>query len=360
MANRPKASWHRLGVATLLTLPLVAFSLAQNDQDPSQSESEIKPKAPVSLLLDIARTSTGFVAVGERGHVLLSDDGQNWKQVAVPTRSTLTTVSAQGDLIWAGGHDGVILHSSDAGQSWQRQRAQPWSADSQELTNGAPIIDSLFISTTEGYMVGAYSMLLKTVDGGTTWNSVSVGGSVQSNAPVDMTASDSGVFDDSALALSAESDPHLNAIQRTESGQLLVMGERGAGFRSSNNGESWSKIRLPYAGSMFGVLSLGGESVLAYGLRGNVFQSDDAGSSWRKIDSGTDISLLGGTVDQNGRIVLVGSNGTLLVMPSGQAAFSVSHIALPNGQTPALSNAIAADTGYLLTSDLGTVNHTVP
>lgn len=360
MAIQPKSSWHRLGAATLLTLPLVAYTLAQNDQDPSQSESEIKPRADKSLLLDVARTDSGYVAVGERGHVLLSDDGLNWKQVSVPTRSTLTTVSAQGDLIWAAGHDGVILHSSDAGKSWQRQRAQPWSADSQELTNGSPIIDSLFVSATEGYMVGAYSMLLKTVDGGATWNSVSVGGTSQSNAPVDMTASDSGVFDDSALALSAESDPHLNAIQRTESGVFLVMGERGAGFRSSNNGETWSKIRLPYAGSMFGVLSLGGESVLAYGLRGNVFQSDDAGNSWRKIESGTDISLLGGTVDQNGRILLVGSNGTMLSMQAGQSVFSLSNIALPNGQTPALSNAIASDNGYLLTSDLGTVNHTVP
>lgn len=359
MANRPKPSWRHIGAAALLTLPILAFSLDEAAQDPSVSESEIKPRADKSLLLDIARTSSGFVAVGERGHVLLSADGQSWKQVVTPTRSTLTTISAQGDSVWAGGHDGVILFSADGGNTWQRQRVQPWSADSQEMTNGSPIIDSLFISPTEGYMVGAYSLVLKTVDGGNTWNAVSIGGSQQSNIPVEMTASDTGAFSDSDLALGAESDPHLNAILRTAGGTYLVMGERGAGFRSTDDGQRWSPIRLPYAGSMFGLLSLGNESVLAFGLRGNVFQSDDAGSSWRKIESSTDISLLGGTVGTDGSVVLVGANGTLLTLARGQTQFTKTHIALPSGQAPALSNAIAGDSGYILTSDLGTVNHSV-
>ena len=220
------------------------------------------------------------------------------------------------------------------------------------------MLDTLFTSPTEGYAVGAYSLLLKTEDAGTTWTALSVGG----NAPapvVDMTASDTGTFDDSALELGAESDPHLNAIMRTDGGTLLVMGERGAGFRSADGGASWSKVRLPYAGSMFGLLSLGGERVLAFGLRGNVYQSDNGGSSWRKIESSTDISLIGGTVGADGTVVLVGSNGTLLARRTGEEAFTAKHIQLGTGQTPALSAVVATDSGYLLTSDLGAVNTNV-
>ena len=356
MADR--LTWRIIGAASLLLLPFMAVSLANPQDDPSVREAELKPKASRSLLLDIARTDSGYVVVGERGHVLVSADGRNWQQVRVPTRSTLTTVSAQGALVWAGGHDGVILHSADSGKTWQRQRAEPWSADSQSLTNGSPVLDTLFTSATEGYAVGAYSLLLKTVDGGASWQPLSVG-AVLPEIETEAVANDSGVFDESDLALAAESDPHLNAIARTASGSLLVMGERGAGFRSDDAGASWRPIRLPYGGSVFGLLSLGGESVLAFGLRGNVFQSDDAGGNWRKIESGTGNSLIGGTVSADGSILLAGGNGTVSLRRPGSEVFSARQIRLANGQVPAFTAAIGDAGAYILTSDLGAVNSKV-
>jgi photosystem II stability/assembly factor-like uncharacterized protein len=359
MADRPIFSWRIVGAASLLLLPLLAISTDQAKDDPSIQNAEIKPRASRSLLLDITRTDSGYVVVGERGHILISTDGKNWQQVKVPTRSTLTTVSAQGASVWAGGHDGVILSSSDAGKTWQRQRAQPWSADSQSLTNGSPVLDTLFVSATEGYAVGAYSLLLKTEDAGATWSELSIAGSEPTQKEIDMEATASGVFDDSDLALAAESDPHLNAIARTASGKLLVMGERGAGFRSDDDGATWRSIRLPYGGSVFGLLSLGGEQVLSFGLRGNVYQSDDAGSSWRKIESGTETSLIGGTVSADGTILLVGSNGTAAIRRPGESAFSARQIQLATGQTPALTAAVGDAGVYVMTSDLGTINSKV-
>jgi photosystem II stability/assembly factor-like uncharacterized protein len=355
----PGKPWRILGAAAILTMPLLVLSLEVPEGDPSVSAAEMKPKASHGLLLDIARTDTGFVAVGERGHILVSADGRTWRQVNAPTRSTLTTISTQGAAAWAAGHDGVILNSTDAGRTWQRQRAQPWSADSQSLTNGSPVLDTLFVSASEGYAVGAYSLLLKTVDGGASWSELSIGGSMPAQKSSELVATDSGVFDDSDLTLAAESDPHLNAIARTASGRLLVMGERGAGFRSDDSGATWSSIRLPYGGSVFGLLALGGEQVLSFGLRGNVYQSDDAGSSWSKIESGTETSLIGGTVGADGSILLVGGNGTVALRRPGESAFTVRQLQLGNGQTPAFT-AVVGDAGaYILTSDLGAVNSKV-
>lgn len=359
MADRPNFSWRIVGAASLLLLPFLAISTDQAKDDPSVQNAEIKPRASRSLLLDITRTDSGYVVVGERGHILISADGKNWQQVKVPTRSTLTTVSAQGASVWAGGHDGVILSSTDAGKTWQRRRAEPWSADSQSLTNGSPVLDTLFVSATEGYAVGAYSLLLKTEDAGATWSELSIAGSEPTQNQTDMEATASGVFDESDLALAAESDPHLNAIARTASGKLLVMGERGAGFRSDDDGATWRSIRLPYGGSVFGLLSLGGEQVLSFGLRGNIYQSDDAGSSWRKIESGTETSLIGGTVSADGTILLVGSNGTATLRRPGESVFSARHIQLATGQTPALTAAVGDAGVYVMTSDLGTINSKV-
>jgi photosystem II stability/assembly factor-like uncharacterized protein len=359
MASWPKYSWRNIGVISILAIPLVAVSLEIASDDSSVSPAEIMPRADKSLLLDITQTDAGYVVVGERGHILTSTDGSNWQQMNVPTRSTLTTVSARGSSIWAAGHDGVILYSADLGQTWERQRVAPWSKDSYEITNGSPILDTYFVDEQTGYAVGAYSLLLKTNDAGKTWESLSISGHQQAAEDADLIADNSGIFSASDLEIGAEEDPHLNTITRTDSGVLLIMGERGAGFRSSDDGNSWQKVRLPYAGSMFGILSLGGERILTYGLRGNVYESFDAGTSWKKVKSGTNFSLIGGAVGPDGSVAVVGGNGILLTRQANGGAFTVNHVLTKSGQTPSLSSVIPTDSGFLLTSDLGNISYTV-
>lgn len=359
MAAWPKYSWRKISAVSILAIPLVAISLEIASDDPSVSSAEIMPRADKSLLLEITQTDSGYLVVGERGHILTSADGKNWQQMNVPTRSTLTTVSAKGSSVWAAGHDGVILYSADSGKTWERQRVSPWSKDSTEITNGSPVLDTYFIDEQTGFAVGAYSLLLKTTDAGKTWQSLSISGQQPAEQSADFSADNSGTFNESDLAIGAEEDPHLNSITRTDSGVLLIMGERGAGFRSSDEGATWQKVILPYAGSMFGVLSLGGERVLAYGLRGNVFESANAGSTWSKVESGTNFSLIGGAVGSDGSVAVVGGNGILLTRKANASAFTVHHVQAKNGQTPSLSSVMPTDAGFLLTSDLGNISYTV-
>ena len=80
------------------------------------------PLAPRALVNGLARADARIVAVGQRGHVLLSDDqGKTWRQAEVPVSSDLVAVAfptaTQG---WAVGHDGVVLRSADAGATWTR------------------------------------------------------------------------------------------------------------------------------------------------------------------------------------------------------------------------------------------------
>jgi photosystem II stability/assembly factor-like uncharacterized protein len=81
------------------------------------------PLAPRSLLNGLARAGDRVVAVGQRGHVLYSDDaGGNWQQAEVPVSSDLVAVSfPSASSGWAVGHDGVILHTNNAGATWSRQ-----------------------------------------------------------------------------------------------------------------------------------------------------------------------------------------------------------------------------------------------
>jgi photosystem II stability/assembly factor-like uncharacterized protein len=124
--------------------------------------AESQPLATRSMLLDVTRIDGRFIAVGERGHIIVSVDGDNWSQAEhVPTRSTLTSVWVADGRLWAGGHDAVLLTSGDHGDTWSQQHFDP---DRQQA-----IMDILFTDGSNGVAIGSYGLYLKTVDGGQTW-----------------------------------------------------------------------------------------------------------------------------------------------------------------------------------------------
>lgn len=347
----------QLGVLLLLlTLPLAA---APPSDDPSALPSESMSRASKSLLLDVVKSPAGYFAVGERGHVLKSGDGKSWTQLKLPTRSTLTTIAAFDGQLWAAGHDGVIVHSADGGASWQAQRRDPFalaagenSAD-RDSRQGAPILDIYFSDAQNGIAVGAYSLMLVTHDGGTTWTPkraiAAAAAPATERAPME-----GDIFSDADLQLDEESDPHLNSVSSAGPGKLAIVGERGTFLRSSDGGESWQKLGFPYKGSMFGVLDLGQGRLVAYGLRGNVYESTNLGSSWAKVETQGSVNLMGGSALANGGVVLVGANGTILSRASGNAAFAVATYKNANGETPALSGILpAGDGNHVLVGDKG-------
>ncbi|HQY36125.1 MAG TPA: hypothetical protein PLI00_06075, partial [Pseudomonadota bacterium] len=211
------------------------------------------------------------------------------------------------------------------------------------------------LNETDGFAIGGYSMLLRTRDGGKTWDESTITATAAeapatSDAPVDAepaaddeaAGDESWTFDESQLDLDAESDPHLNAIARTGDGSLMVMAERGSAFRSTDGGDTWQRLQLPYAGSMFGVLGFDGRHVLAFGMRGRAFETKDLGDTWTLIDTGTELSLLGGVGWANGGAALVGANGIVLTRSEGgsnllkhehpdQAVLSSAIALSPNG-----------------------------
>lgn len=363
----------RLVGAILLALAMPASLLAAEVQadDPAVLGSETMPLVSKSLLLDLTRTAAGLFAVGERGTVLRSSDDGTWKQLPVPTRATLTSVaSAEGEL-WVAGHSGVIFRSSDNGDTWVRQRIDVWNPESMEPAQGAPILDLYFLDAKTGFAVGAFSTLLRTVDGGKTWVALSLKGGapvLEADASVptsdDATASnevsfaDSGVLSADQLVLEDETDPHLNAIAADLGGTLYLAGERGAMYRSRDNGDSWQKLAFPYEGSMFGVLAGDAGQVLAFGLRGNVFESSDGGDSWSRLDTGTQVALMGGTTLPGGGVVLVGNEGVVLTRKDGASPFERTTYQNDAGETPVLSGVLSEESGGLiLIGEKGVARH---
>lgn len=314
---------HMFRLTTSLAMMLYFTALAAQDdaaessaQDSSTLPTEVMPLAGKSLLLDVTPFTGGHAAVGQRGHILLSSDLENWQQANVPTRSTLTSVYAVGNKIWAVGHDAVVVHSPDGGQSWVQQYSEP------DLFQ--PLLDVFFTDELNGFAIGAYGYVLRTRDGGTTWDEETLaiaeaGDSGESDALGEEDDLDDPFGGDGATNYDFSdfedefSDFHLNAMTQLSDGTLYIAGETGNGLVSSDNGENWDKIKLPYEGSMFGVLNTSDDKLVTFGLRGHAFKSSDKGQSWTEIDTGVLDTLIGGVANADGSVILVGNNGRVLI-----------------------------------------------
>jgi photosystem II stability/assembly factor-like uncharacterized protein len=266
-------------VLVLSGLAALAFSA---DSPVDIEYAEIQPLAPESMLLDVTRSGDRLVAVGERGHVAWSTDGETWQQADnVPTRSTLTTVVAVGDRLWAAGHDAVIITSGDHGRTWSRQFFDP---ERQQA-----VMDLFFTDPENGVAIGSYGLYLVTRDGGGSW--------------------EDGVVDE-------ENEYHLNAMIRFPDGLRLIAGEAGYSYRSFDDGESWELLELPYAGSMWGAIISARGCAVFFGLRGHLIQSCDRGDTWVELATSSQSSL-SGAAEQQGLMVIAGNSGTVLTWAGG-------------------------------------------
>lgn len=249
--------------------------------------SEPAPLAARALLLDVVNTGDQLVAVGDHGHVVISrDDGRTWTQSLTPTRAMLTGVSFPDHQHgWAVGHDGVIIATNDGGLTWLRQ--------DDGKNSETVLLDVLFRDPTRGIAVGAYGKYYTTTDGGKNW----------------------------LVGHPLPDEVHYNRISAGADGFLYLAGEGGALVVSSDSGQNWRRIEVPYDGSFFGVLPLDGNRILSYGLRGHILRSDDHGSTWTPLNSELKVLIMGGTKFKNGTILLGGQGGNFFVSRDAGRSF---------------------------------------
>jgi len=270
----------RLLLLTLLAVPGPRASAEADAPAFSAGDgpSIIAPLASRALVLDLTVAGSRVVAVGERGHVLLSDDeGQSWRQVPCPTSASLTAVwFADERRGWIVGHDAVILHSEDGGESWALQY--------RDIDLESPLLDVWFENAEHGIAVGAYGLFLETMDSGAHWVRRSI----------------------------SDSDAHYNSIVAASGGRLYLLGEFGTVLVSEDAGASWSAIESPYQASFFGGLGLPDGRLLVFGLRGNAFRFDPEQGSWESLKTGTQSSLMGASLTPDGRLLIGGADGAML------------------------------------------------
>ncbi|MEX1994022.1 MAG: YCF48-related protein [Steroidobacteraceae bacterium] len=325
-----------------LALAAMPQALAQDAvaTDPAERPSIIAPLAAHSLLIDLAYAGKGVFAVGERGHVLHSDDaGASWTQVQVPGSANLTAVYFFDERHgWAVGHVETILRTNDGGATWQLSHFAP--------ENTQPLLDVWFADELRGLAVGAYGVIYSTTDGGAVWSQVPF-----EPAPLPGAARVEPEPEDMEAEVDLGFEFHLNAIARGPGQRLYLGAEAGRLFRSDDDGANWRELSSPYDGSFHGLLPLDGDALLAFGLRGNLYRSDDGGTSWTAIETGTTALLNSGCRMDADTVVIAGMAGVMLVSRDGGRSFTLTQ----QDDRRAISAVLPAGDGALIVAGEGGV-----
>ena len=312
-------------VALVLTLPLAASATA-NYRDVLDTPARESAFATKSLLNGVASAGKRVVAVGQRGHIVYSDDGgKTWTQARVPVSSDLVAVTfPTAEQGWAVGHDGVVLHTADSGATWTRQLdgrsagqllAKYYAEQAAAGTLGSPdaaamlvdeakriggqgaenpFLDVWFADENNGFIVGAFNQIFRSADGGKSWEPW----------------------------FHRTENPnrlHLYAIRQV-GGALYIVGEQGTVLKLNGGGKRFVALDTGYKGSFFGVTG-GDGAVLVHGLRGHAFRSTDGGKAWQKVETGLQDGITGAASCGDRRLVLVSQAGRLLVSDDAGASF---------------------------------------
>lgn len=280
-------------------------------------ESPDQPYPSTQPVIGLAAAGSDLIGVGLRGLIIRSEDnGKTWQQISSPVDTDLVDVYfSDSKTGWAVGHDSVLLQTEDGGSSWSvnldgkklktllenHYLSEP-SLDDFERENMLAEID--FATSTsanpeviptpflnvhidengEGFVLGAFGMLLYTDDNGESW------------VPwIERTDN--------------ERRMHLYGIASADDGSMYISGEQGLLMRLDRELKRFVEVNIPYPGTLFGV-SIHGDVILAYGLRGNLFASKDHAGSWSHIENGQK----GGLIDA----IRIDENYSLIVSQRGE------------------------------------------
>ncbi len=355
--NANNANFTALDVVSKNLKPKFAGSDLQGDAlEVAAVETE---EALNSVLLGASYAGERMVVVGERGHILYSDDrGKSWNQANVPVRTTLTSVFfISPEKGWAVGHDTVILSTEDGGVNWSKilDGSQANAIVMQSARERVPrvelalsnatdeeksalrdkmdfaemaldeavrdmgigpskaLMDIWFADENVGLAVGASGYILRTTDGGQTWQ-------------------------DATESLASMDFYHFYKLVANKSGHLFLLGEGGQAYRSQDTGLSWERLSTPYEGSFFGGLSKDSDgSVYIFGMSGVVLKSIDNGDSWSQIPTGTQTILQNAALIDGDRVVIVGLGGGLIVENQQTSSFQKQNMGTRSAFTAVLA-----------------------
>lgn len=237
-----------------------------------------------------------IVAVGSEGLILRSSDaGETWQQLVSGATDVLRRVrwhSPQLGLIL--GNEGVALKSTDAGASWQKLNTGTSDA----------LFDVHFYDDMHWMVVGRGARVISTTDGGATWENVSSGlnnyNEIAFRGEVGLIVGNKGTVRRTVdggkkwTGPKSGTDLELTSVSFGDDSTAVITGINGTILRSSDYGKTWEQVYASIPISTFrlsGVRHLTRDHAVIVGYGGIILETWDAGLTWTPQESNTSFNL---------------------------------------------------------------------
>lgn len=231
------------------------------------------------------------VAVGSKGYVLTTMDGDTWTVLPRYFGSNNNTVAVIGNKIWTAGLGGNINYSSDFGCSWSFLT---------KVTNNC-LYKTCAINNNRIFAVGYASSIVKTYDGGINWES-------------------------DAIVVNNILSQQIWGIDFATSDIGWVAGCNGFIAKTIDGGVTWSLQGMNLTGNWLRHIRVYDENTLwIVGDIGKILKSTNSGNNW--TIQGTNVSP-NNLVDIDGLnendLAIVGNNSTFLYTNDGGQSWQQS------------------------------------
>jgi photosystem II stability/assembly factor-like uncharacterized protein len=242
-----------LPLLALLQFALATPSIAQPGWSQQQLPSgvrELKGVFFTDAQTGWAVGSDGFFGPGTIVHT--NDGGANWVRQQPGTDATLNAVhfvtASQG---WVVGSEGTILRTTNGGQSWQAQSSGAGFAD---------LVSVHFINANTGWATGfenffSPGVILRTDNGGQTW-------------VAQPQANSDGV--------------EWTRVFFVDGSNGWILGSSGSAglLRTTNGGTTWTRITIPASTTLKGLHFTDALNGWVAGYDGTILRTSDGGTTW--------------------------------------------------------------------------------
>jgi photosystem II stability/assembly factor-like uncharacterized protein len=183
-----------------------------------------------------------------------------------------------------------LLRTTDGGLTWNI------------LSNSFSGKDIFFINENIGWAVGALGLILKSTNGGIDWikkssgNTSTLVSSCFYDQNIGWAVGDNGVIiktTDSGnnwLVKTSGTDTLLNSIHFYNENIGYAVGDHGTILSSTNGGESWARTNLTN-NHFRGVYTFDENNTIIVGTSGNILKTTNGGTNWNIINIGSNHSL---------------------------------------------------------------------
>lgn len=200
------------------------------------------PYGPRSL--NFINSNTGVAAFQSTDILFTTNAGINWQQIATSISYNTCVWAASGNTFYSAGSSSVSK-TTNAGLNW----------GTQSMGSG-DILSICFIDSLNGILCGRQGLIRRTSNGGTNWNVITSGTSLDIYSVV-----------------------YANS-------QIVFASVQGGGIlKSTNGGLNWSVTYYPetYFNKLLSIMPLNVNEIFVCGANGTICKSTNGGTNWQQL-----------------------------------------------------------------------------